>query len=90
MKKITQVIKFLEGMELVGGDIDGFEIDMGIREATPQDKEWNPKFYKRGFSQKVPDGTFIISITGHKNTDNDRPAKSKKSTGEKKGKKRSS
>ena len=66
IKHITRLIQYLEHIKKQGGEVDTFSISAGIREATPMDKEWDDKSYKLGFSQKVPDGTFSMVITGHK------------------------
>lgn len=42
MKKITNVIKLLEGIELGGGDVNSFSLSKGLREARLGDKGFEP------------------------------------------------
>jgi len=65
-KHITRLIKLLKGIKKKGGDIDTFGISCGTREATCKDPEWSDKDHKCGFTQRVPDGTFSIVVTGNK------------------------
>jgi len=82
MKPITYLIKFLQEIKKNGGGIDTVELSNGMRRMHPGDKEFSFKDDELGWIQRIPDGTFSITITGFRSK-HESNTRFKKRTGKK-------